>query len=198
MTAAADPARPPVLLQPSGLGGAKALPGDSDGLDESAAMARGQRLHLLLELLPGRATAEWPLIAETVVEDPAERAVLLAEASAVITAPDLAHLFAPGTLAEVPLTARLAQGLMLGTVDRLLIGPDRVLAVDFKSNRQVPVAPDKVPEGLLRQMGAYAEALGQIYPDRLIETAILWTQTARLMLLDRDMVRTALLRATIP
>jgi ATP-dependent helicase/nuclease subunit A len=55
-----------------------------------------------------------------------------------------------------------------------------------------------VPEGLLRQMGAYAAAFGQIYPDRRIETFILWTRTATLMPLDADIVSAALLRATIP
>ena len=55
-----------------------------------------------------------------------------------------------------------------------------------------------VPEGLLRQMGAYAAALTQIYPDHQIDTAILWTAALQLMPLDRDIVRDALSRATIP
>jgi ATP-dependent helicase/nuclease subunit A len=40
--------------------------------------------------------------------------------------------------------------------------------------------------------------LGQIYPDRRIETAILWTKAPRLMSVDPDIVRAALARATIP
>jgi ATP-dependent helicase/nuclease subunit A len=47
-------------------------------------------------------------------------------------------------------------------------------------------------------MGAYDHALRQIYPDREIKTAILWTRTAALMELDRNMVRDAFARATIP
>ncbi|MBC7676129.1 MAG: hypothetical protein H7173_08780, partial [Rhodoferax sp.] len=80
----------------------------------------------------------------------------------------------------------------------LIITPTHVLAVDYKSNRTIPVNAAAVPEGLLRQMGAYAHALSQIYPGHQIDTAILWTAVPQLMPLDRDIVRDALTRATIP
>ena len=86
---------------------------------------------------------------------------------------------------------------MLGTIDRLLIGPDRVLAVDYKSNRVVPKRAEDVPEGILRQMGAYAEALRQLHPEKRVEVAVLWTRDASLMPLDPEMLRAALLRSTI-
>ena len=73
-----------------------------------------------------------------------------------------------------------------------------MLAVDFKTNSVVPTRVEDVPEGLLRQMGAYAEALSQIWPDRRIATAILWTRKAQLMPLPPDIVRAALRRAAIP
>ncbi len=69
-------------------------------------------------------------------------------------------------------------------------------AVDFKTNAAVPDRPEDVPEGLLRQMGAYAAALARIYPDRPVETALLWTRTARLMPLPHRLVTAAFLRAT--
>ena len=47
-------------------------------------------------------------------------------------------------------------------------------------------------------MGAYAAALRLIYPDRRIDTAILWTRTARLMPLSNDLVMTALQRGSLP
>ena len=70
--------------------------------------------------------------------------------------------------------------------------------MDYKSNRTIPVDAAAVPEGLLRQMGAYAHTLAQIYPSHQVDTAILWTVAPQLMLLDRDIVRDALTRATIP
>jgi ATP-dependent helicase/nuclease subunit A len=115
----------------------------------------------------------------------------------VLTAPDLAVLFAPDTLAEVPFSCRLPDGRTLdGVMDRLVLRDGRVLAVDFKTNAMVPDRPETVPEGLLRQMGAYAAALAVIYPDRSVDTAILWTRTARLMPLAHDIVTSAFRRAT--
>ena len=103
-----------------------------------------------------------------------------------------------GALSEVAFTAQLNGHPMLGTIDRLLIRPDHILAVDFKSNHRIPATAADTPEGILRQMAAYAEALRQIYPDHRVDTAILWTRTATLMPLPPDIVRAAMQRATIP
>jgi ATP-dependent helicase/nuclease subunit A len=183
------PPQHPVMaaFNPSSLGGAKALPGDG-GLDLDVAMARGAQLHLLLENLPAHDPAAWAAVARVLgAEDQLE------DARRVIARhPGLFHA---ETLAEVPLTAALAGKRILGVIDRLVIENERILAVDFKSNRVVPRSVAEVPEGILRQMGAYADALAQIYPQRRIDTAILWTQTAELMVLDPEIVRAALQRA---
>jgi ATP-dependent helicase/nuclease subunit A len=84
---------------------------------------------------------------------------------------------------------------MLGRIDRLVVRPDRVLAIDFKSHRDVPDRPEAVPEAILRQMGAYRAALRAIWPGRRAETAVLWTRTARLMPLPDALVDAALARA---
>ena len=60
-----------------------------------------------------------------------------------------------------------------GAIDRLVVGKATVLAVDFKSNRLVPDRPDEVPEAILRQMGAYAALLAQIWPGGAVQTAML-------------------------
>ena len=83
-----------------------------------------------------------------------------------------------------------------GTIDRLIIKPDRILAVDFKTNAITPDRPEDTPEGILRQMGAYLEALEQIWPDRPIEVAIVWTTTAEFMPLPHGIVRQALANTT--
>ena len=183
-------------LGPSDLGGSKALPGEA-GLDEEAAKERGTRIHLLLEHLPGLAEADWPRAAENLLADVSEdeRAGLLAEAQGVLSAPELAPIFAADALAEVPVTAPLGARRLHGVIDRLIVTPERILAVDFKTNATVPTRVEDCPEGLLRQMGAYAAALAQIYPDRPIETALLWTRKAQLMTLPHDLVTAALGRA---
>ena len=184
---------PRATLRPSDLGGAKALPGEA-GLDEDAAMARGTALHRLLEHLPSLPQPEWNTRAEALARHD-DWPELLTEASAVLTAPALTDIFAPDALAEVTLTANLGADRLHGVIDRLVITDDRVLAVDFKSNATVPSRPEDCPEGLLRQMGAYARALAQIYPNRQIDTALLWTRTATLMLLPQTLVSQACERA---
>ena len=193
----ADPAPKPdtprEVLSPSDLGGAKALPGAA-GEDEETAKRRGTLIHLLLEHLSALAPETWDDIAAHILKntEPAEAQILLAEARNVLKTPALAFLFNENCLAEVPITAEIGGQRLHGVIDRLVIDGSRILAVDFKSNAIVPASPADCPDGLLRQMGAYALQLKQIYPDREIETAILWTKTAELMHLPYDIVIDAL------
>jgi ATP-dependent helicase/nuclease subunit A len=190
----------PETLSPSDLGGAKALPGEA-GLDEDTAKAIGSALHLLLEHLPNVASDLRPAHADRLLATMGDallpyRIDLAEQALSLLDAPEIAHLFFPDSLAEVPITANLGlDGQRIhGIIDRLIVTPAKVTAVDFKSNRTVPGTAETCPEGLLRQMGAYAAALAQIYPNHEIETGILWTATARYMTLPNDIVSKALAR----
>ncbi len=183
---------------PSKLGGDKVVPGEIPEEDRSEdAKARGTALHLLLEVLPAHPPADWDALAKSIAPDEHLQSVL-DEAIAVLTNPALSHVFGPGTLAEVGFTANFAaldgEGLT-GSIDRLVVSDSKVLAVDFKSNQIVPESVKAIPEGILRQMGAYQAALEDIYPGHVVETAILWTKTATLMPIPHDIVRNALLRA---
>ena len=188
---AATPPETPAPLRPSDLGGAKVLGEGAVDVDlQEAALRHGRQVHRLLEFLPAYDRARWKDVARDLLsfgEDaasPQEVAELLKEVTGILDAPELAHLFEAGTLAEVELSAPISAGAakrVHGIVDRLVIDPAQVIAVDFKTNRIVPKRPEDVPEGLLRQMGAYETALKNIYPDRRIGTALLWTRTAKLM-----------------
>lgn len=200
-TRADPPADRPATLAPSGLGGAKVMPGEAAALDTEAAMERGTHLHRLLEHLPEHPRDNWPNLARALlsvgeVAVPSDLADdILAEAQAVLGNPDLEYLFGSNSLAEVPVSAslpELAGARINGAIDRLVIRADSVLAIDFKSNAVIPQDPLDVPLGLLKQMGAYASALGQIYPGKRVDVAILWTRTATLMPLPHDIVRQAL------
>lgn len=184
------------MLSPSDLGGTKALPGDA-GLDEETAMRRGSDIHLLLEHLPAYSPDAWPAHAEALLNGRGDVEIsdALDEATQVLNAPHLAHLFGPDTLAEVDLTASilaLGDRQIMGTVDRLIVTDSRVLAVDYKTNATVPDSVSTVPDGLIRQMAAYHAALSQIYPDHQVEVAILWTRSALLMPIPHEIVRNAL------
>ncbi|MFV0408478.1 MAG: double-strand break repair helicase AddA [Paracoccus sp. (in: a-proteobacteria)] len=190
-------------LTASALGGAKALPGP-DGEDPEAAMLYGTRLHLLLEQLPALPREDWPLRgrdllagAEGGLPDPEMLARLLEDAAAVLDAPALEDVFAPPAgaqvLREVELSADLPGiGPMRGILDRLIVTPDRISVIDYKTNATLPDRPEATPEGILRQMAAYRAALRGIYPGRQVDVTVLWTSARQLMwlgdpLLDRVM-----------
>ena len=200
------PVTPPRPGTPSGLPGAKALPGEA-GVPEDVAKLRGTRLHLLLETLPLWPEAEWPGIAEALIASgpdaatSAETVSVLAEATAVLRSPEMTPFLGKGSLSEVTVSGPvpdLGGQLFIGAIDRLVVGPDRVVALDYKSNAVVPDRPEDVPEGILRQMGIYAALLQQTYPGRAVETAIFWTSAGRLMPLPPEIVRSALLSTPIP
>ncbi|HHL20584.1 MAG TPA: double-strand break repair helicase AddA [Aliiroseovarius sp.] len=191
------------ILSPSDLGGAKALPGDTGSASEGeeAALRRGRLLHLLLEKLPAlpprlRESHALRLLAQGVdAVDEAQARVLTAEALALIEDPSLAEIFGSESLAEVEVTAALPElggARIQGAIDRLVVSAQEVTAVDFKSNRLVPAHAHEVPEGLLRQIGAYMSALRQIYPDRRVRGAILWTETGVLMEIPSDLAARSL------
>ncbi|KIN65763.1 ATP-dependent DNA nuclease [Sulfitobacter noctilucae] len=180
------------VWSPSDLGGAKAIGGEL-GEDVETAMAFGTLVHELLETLPGLVepaltTAATHLTRNATPED-ATRAI--ADARRVIEAPTLAPVFAPGTLAEVPVTATLGTTRFHGIIDRLIIRDDHILLVDYKTNRVVPETPEACPVGILRQMGAYTLMLEQVYTDHRIDCAILWTVDASLMPLPHELVTKA-------
>ncbi|RJE82454.1 double-strand break repair helicase AddA [Paracoccus onubensis] len=194
---ARSPAPPPpraaLPVAATSLGGAKVLGAPVEDADPAAAMRRGTRLHLLLEYLPGSSRDDWPGLARAALTgaegglpDRDEFESLMNEARAVIDAPDLSEVMAPPPdaqiLREVRLTATVPGiGLLHGTIDRLILRAQEVLAIDYKSNAELPQKPDQTPLGILRQMGAYRAALRGIYPDRTVRTAILWTAAPSLM-----------------
>jgi len=116
---------------------------------------------------------------------------------ALLADPALREVLGGDALVEVGLSGLWRGRRMYGAIDRLIVDEERVLAIDFKSNRTVPADAGQVPEGLLRQMGAYAHLLKGIYPGREVQCALLWTATGTLMRLDAAALEAALDRAAL-
>ena len=154
------------------------------------AAERGRLLHALFERLPAVAEAERRGAAEAWlsgsggVRDAALRAELTDTACGIIGDPRFAAVFAADALAEVPLAAVVDGRVIAGKVDRLHVSGRRVLLVDFKTNRRAPASLDSAPPSHLAQMGAYAAALAQVFPDHVIEAALLYTSGPVLLPLD--------------
>lgn len=182
------------IISPSDLGGAKALPGEI-GRDEDAAKAYGTLVHLYLEHLSATDETDWAMVIQSLAGrrgSDADHTQAASEAQRILKTPEFRYLFDPAHLSEVPICADLGAERLFGFIDRLVLTDDLVLAVDYKTNQSVPATPQQVPLGILRQMGGYAHALAQVYPDRKIQVAVLWTHTGTLMHLPHEIVMKAL------
>ncbi len=178
--APAEP-RPPRPLRPSAPDGA-AVAARAPGTRFAAAttaLARGRLAHRMFEVLPllpssGHDAAITAMIAAQ-KELPAEPArALSGEVRHVLAMPQLATLFGPDALAEISISG-LVRGLgVAGQIDRLHVDDRRVLIGDFKTGPR----PATTPETYVRQMALYGALMAQIYPQRDIETWLIWTESA--------------------
>lgn len=155
---------------------------------------RGHLIHELLQHLPDLPPDERWDAAVAYLDKPAhelpegEAEHIADEVLGVLHHPDLAALFGPDGRAEVPLTGVIGDAVIGGLVDRLVVLPDRVLVADFKTNRQAPTRVEDTPAMYLRQMAAYRALLSEIFPDRTIVCALIWTRAARVAILPEALL----------
>ena len=148
---------------------------------------RGLLIHGLLQHLPDHPPAARAALARRHLARPGhglteeEQGATLAEVLAVLDHPALADAFGPDSLAEAPLAGRVDGMPIAGQVDRLWIGPDRALIVDYKSNRPPPERVEEVAPAYLRQMAAYRAVLRAAWPGRAVGCALVWTWSGRVM-----------------
>ena len=88
--------------------------------------------------------------------------------------PDLKDLFNTNSMAEVPVVGTVNGQVFSGQIDRLVVLPNEVKIIDFKTNRFVP---NEIPTLYKNQLNAYKDLLKSIFPDRIVKAYILWTQT---------------------
>ncbi|MEZ5679759.1 MAG: double-strand break repair helicase AddA [Erythrobacter sp.] len=184
--------RPPRPLAPSGLGEVEGSDPPLPPAHAAEAARRGTLIHALLERMPlvppdQRETKARQWLAKQAAElDESSREEMLARALEVLDEPGFAEIFGPDALAEIPLAATVEGQVVMGTADRLLVTPERLLVVDFKTARRPPSSLDAIPDSTMRQMAAYVAALEVIYPGRSVEAAVLYTQTPQLFALPGE------------
>ncbi|NLR72342.1 double-strand break repair helicase AddA [Novosphingobium sp. ERN07] len=193
--------RPPRPLAPSSLREDDAPdPPAPPGPHAMLAARRGTLMHRLIERLPEltpeqRRDAGLAWLARTDdAFDAADHASMVDSALAVLSHPGWADVFGAESLAEVPLAAVVGGRVVSGTVDRLVIGADRIRIVDFKTARRPPASLRDVPVAYVRQMAAYVAALEAIHPGLPVEAALLYTHTPELFVLPGDVVAAQKLR----
>lgn len=165
---------------------------------------RGELVHRLLERLPELHDADRPdaaarmLVRERDLSDE-QRTEIIGAAFGVLQDDLFAPVFGEGSRAEVAITGtapELPAGVNIaGRIDRLVVTPERVLVVDFKSNRPAPAGVEGADPAYILQMAIYVAVLRQLYPDRPVEAALVWTDGPKLMAVPRHLMDEALANA---
>ncbi len=151
---------------------------------------RGQLLHRLFRTLPDFPAAEHEQVLTSILANEhgftaAQKKQMTNEVLSVMHHPDYAPLFSPQARGEVSLIGEIDLNgktfAVSGQVDRLLVEPHRVIVVDYKTNRPPVTTQADVPEIYKLQMQSYKLLLEKIYPDRPVQTALLWTSIPYLL-----------------
>ena len=156
-------------------------------LSENGRYARGRLVHALLQHLPEVDAADQERAARAFVaargiglpEDLREE--IVAETLAIVRDASFAPLFQPGSLAEVPVVARIGGHDLEGQIDRLVRLDTGLLILDYKTNRPPPKTLEEVAPAYIAQLAAYRTALRVLYPGLALRAALLWTDGPRLM-----------------
>ena len=162
---------------------------------------RGILIHQLLEVLPNYSEENRALKANAILsgydrltED--EKSEIVSEVLPVLNASEFAFLWAPDSRAEVNLAGQISiesESLNFSAqIDRLCVQDDRVLIIDYKSNRHIPQSQDEIDPVYMGQMAAYRELARARFKGKKIECALLWTAGPELMWLDEDKLDHAL------
>jgi ATP-dependent helicase/nuclease subunit A len=165
------------------------------GDDDGSALRRGIVVHRLLQSLPDVAPARRADAAARYLGQPVhglsadDQASIAAEIMAIVEGSDFAPLFGPASRGEVPIVGRIGETVISGRIDRLAVTGEAVRIVDYKANRMPPDRIEDVPAAYLRQLAAYRSVLADIYPDREIRAALLWTAIPRLMAIDAALLK---------
>ena len=158
--------------------------GDSGKVDRS--LQKGRLLHRMMQMLPEIAPAERAEAAERYTERAArfwpvaERRKLVDSVLKLLTEPELEQVFAAHAQAEVSIMGTLSLGgreyAVSGRVDRLAILPDRVVILDYKTNRVPPQTAESIPFAHRAQLAIYRDILSPLYPGKRVDCVLVYTE----------------------
>lgn len=168
--------------------------------DAETARRRGIAVHALLQHLGRVPPADREAVAHKALQvllpaTPELHGEVAGKALGIFHSPTFAHVFGPNSRAEVPFFAKASrngsQVQLAGRLDRLVVEPERVLIVDFKSDAGATMDPTAVPTAHLTQIGLYALVATQLFPRHRVDAAILWTSLESLLELPRELLAEA-------
>jgi ATP-dependent helicase/nuclease subunit A len=155
------------------------------------ALLRGSLTHRLMQALPEiakerRASAARDYLARAGRDLAADEQARIAEqALRIAEHPDFHALYGANSRAEVPVVGKLTLAgetvRVSGQIDRLAVADAAVLIADFKTDRLAPARIEDAPHSYVRQLALYRAVLAQLYRDRPIRAALVFTEIPVLM-----------------
>jgi ATP-dependent helicase/nuclease subunit A len=146
---------------------------------------RGKLIHGLLERLPDvagerreSAAKAW-LKRQAATDDEIE--AYAREAMSILNDPRFAMLFGPMSRAEAPIVGMAGTRPVRGVVDRLAVDDERVMVLDYKTDRPAPTKSADAPLAYVTQLALYREVLRAVFPGKRVDCALLWTERPLLM-----------------
>ncbi|CDZ52013.1 double-strand break repair helicase AddA [Neorhizobium galegae] len=166
------------------------------------ALQKGKLVHRMLQMLtdfpePERASAArryadraarfWPA---------AEREKLVASVMSVLSHAELGPVFSERSQSEVSIMGTLTlEGrdyAISGRIDRLVVTEDRVIILDYKTNRVPPKTLEDVPLSHRAQLAIYCEILRPLYPAKSFECVLVYTESAQVVTLPAELLSRSL------
>lgn len=151
---------------------------------------RGRIIHKLLQYLPDIETEYRISSAQNFINNyhnytnKKESEEIFKTIVRVMNEKKIVALFEHNSKAEVPITGMINNYVVSGQVDRLVEYDDKILIIDYKTNRKPPKDSANISPVYIKQMAAYRNVLKTIYPNKKIVCSIIWTQTPEIMIVD--------------
>jgi ATP-dependent helicase/nuclease subunit A len=162
----------------------------------------GNTVHTLLELLPDVSADRYQEIIDRYVRSVGsawsanQRNSVFEAVEAILSGEEFQPIFSKDSRAEVSLVGSLEtqSGLRLisGQIDRLVVEENRLMVVDYKTNRIVPDTFDEYPSEYVAQLALYRHLVREIFPKHSIACAILWTSHPKLIELPDELLDCAM------
>lgn len=154
--------------------------------DNARYYRRGSLIHRILQFLPNEDTDRAQTIKSYLQKNAPdfsniEQEQICREIINLLETEECHQIFGEDSRAEVPIIGEVDGKIISAQIDRLIVKKDKIIIVDFKTNRPARKTPEETPEVYINQLKTYEKLLSLIYPSHNIESYILWTNEARLM-----------------
>ncbi|EUC00976.1 double-strand break repair helicase AddA [Rhizobium sp. CF080] len=166
------------------------------------ALQKGKLVHRMLQMLTDFPEAERAAAARRYADraarfwPAAEREKLVGSVMSVLSHAELGPVFSERSQSEVSIMGTLAlEGrdyAISGRIDRLVVTENRVIILDYKTNRVPPKTAEDVPLSHRAQLAIYREILKPLYPAKDFECVLVYTESAQVMSLPLGLLSRSL------